>query len=315
VSSVLSVEGLVIGVSDLDAHRRLFHRGFGLEVLADTALSVDEVEALYGLRGHSGRLVQLATAGTDIGVQLVVLDPGSERVIRGAARGIDVEALKVIDFMTQDFDGAVRRLEEAGFPLASEPARYEVAGVGRFTEGHVDGPDGVKCAILQQHDPGWKRFATVTDRLFSEIIGFSSPIVDPEPVHSFFEVMGLAEVFRYDFESETFSAMIGLDRPTHVVGVNYGLSPKEPMIGTIHYGLPEDSYRSLAEHAWLPHRGLAGVRLRVETTADLAEACRNAGYEIVSGPSSVRLGPWGDLRVLNVRGPHGIVHHCVQQEE
>jgi len=314
---VLGVEGLLVSVSDPDVHLRLFRDAVGMTVLAEEALSESDVDRLWGLAGSRADSWLLGVdprgAAAGIGVHLVRFDPQSPIAVREGATGTDSDALKVCDFMVSDFEGARTRMEGAGFPLTSDPATYDVPGVGRFTEGHIDGPDGIKIALLKSHDADRGRFCRDVDSLFSEVLGFSAPISDPTPVARFYEALGLNEVFRYEIESAGFETMVGIAQATKAVGINYGLSEIDPMLGTIDYGLAKQHYSSLRDRAELPNRGFLAVRLAVSSVDAVAATAERWGLEVAAGPSRARMAPWGSVGSIVLRAPHGVLHHCIEK--
>lgn len=306
---IRSIDGLLIATRSLDGHRRLFEGVFGLAPRAESRLAPRAVERLWGIADYRVRSLLLETPGTAVGVQLVELDPAPVGPVRATARGIDCDALKVIDFVVSDFARAEERLRAHGFALDGEPAEYSAGVDGRFTEGHLTGQEAVKCALLKMWDADPSRFVVAHERLFSEILGFSSPIAEVEPVRRFYEEgLGLRQVYRYELESASFARLVGMDGTTRVVGRNFGLSELAPMIGTIHYGLPRGSYDSLAERAWLPHTGLVAVRLTASDLEGMAERLAPLGCEILAGPTAAELEPYGRMCSLVVRAPHGVVH-------
>ncbi|MCL6646917.1 MAG: hypothetical protein K6U89_01110 [Chloroflexi bacterium] len=306
----LQFTGPLLSVAAFAPHRTLFEGVFGLEAVGGGHLEATAVAALWGVRGHRAETLLLETPGTGIGVLLVRFDPPAPRAIREGARGIDHDALKVIDFVTSDLAAATAALEQAGFPFVGPPASYQVPGGNRYREGHLHGPDGVICAVLALEDEPLERYVQATSRLFSEILGVSAPVAEVSGPQRFYEALGLRLVLEYQLEDEGFGRMIGAPGRVVVRGLNYGLAPRAPMIGLIQYGLPPGMGQSLAERAVLPNRGLAALRFRAPTLPDLA-ALTAAGATVLAPPAVVELSPWGVVRSLTVRAPHGVIHHFV----
>lgn len=312
-ASVRSIDGPLVSTSDLDGQTALFTGVFDLREVAREDLAPGKVAALWGVTGHSATTVLLETPGTRVGVRLVAFDPPPRTAIRDGAQGIDCDALGVIHFLVDDFEAGIALAQRRGLALRGRAA-YAVPIDGRFTEGHLEGPDGVVCALLKVHDAPWSRFVRVRDGHFSEILGCSAPVSDTGPAGEFYRALGLDLVYQYEIESRGYEQLIGVDSRTRVRGFNYGLSTVDPMIGTIHYGLPAGTYRSLREQAVLPSRGLAGVRLSVTSVEQVAKVCRRGGWQVVAEPTDLRLRPYGRVRSLAVRAPHGVVHHFLERE-
>lgn len=310
---VRSIDGPLISVAEVAPHRALFEGVFGLVDRGGGALDESAVERLWGIRGRRAETRLLETPGTAVGVLLVRFEPVAPIAIREGTGPTDHGALKVIDFATSDFAAASATLLRAGFPFSAPPATYPIAGGSHFTEGHLKGPDGITCAVLGFHDEPLDRFVRVTDRLFSEIVGVSAPVEDLDAVQRFYAALGLGVVYEYAIGDDRFGTMIGKQQQSVVRGVNYGLTEREPMIGIIHYGLPPGAATSLVERATLPNRGLAALRLTVSSVVAVAEACANGGGTVLAPPAAVELPPWGLVRSLAVRAPHGVVHHFIER--
>ena len=148
---ILSIDGPLVVTGNLARQREMFEGVFGLSLIADQELDAEAVRVLFGVSGTTARTILLETKGTSIGVRLVEFRPPSNLAVREGAKPIDADALKVIDFMVPDFDKAVAALAARGFNLAAPPAEYSTPADGKFTEGHVEGPDGVICALLKMH--------------------------------------------------------------------------------------------------------------------------------------------------------------------
>ena len=314
----IEILGPTISVTDLDEHARLLTEVFGLREVARQDLDESATTTLFGTRGGTARTVVLDTAIDDRpaseapgpGVRLVRFDPLSANCIRDGARGIDTEALKVIDFMTTDFESACERVRAHGFELAGE-SHYSVPPEGRFSEAHVEVTDHVVYALLAMHDTPHDEFLRVTDRLFGEVLGFSAPVADRAPVDAFYRSLGLDEVYRYSFESASFEEMIGAGQKATITGVNYATSRRDPMIGIIDYGLPPHTYNSLAQRASFPSRGLGAIRLKVtELDETVSRVSKETGAAVVSS-GRVDLAPFGTVETTLLRAPHGILHQII----
>jgi len=309
---IQAIDGPIVSTSDLQRMAALYGV-FGLEVVAENRLGVEEVKALWGVDARTAKSVLLETPGTEVGVNLIQFDPTSTITVREGAKGEDCDSLKVMDFVVDDLEKATIELEKRGFGLKGKPAEYDIPGEGRFSEAQVSGPDSVICVLLKMHDADVSRFVKVTDRLFSEILGFTAIVEKPEPVVSFYtDVLGLKIVYEYGFETDTYSNIIGMEKITKIRGINFGLSVREPMVGTIHYGLPKGSYRSLKDRAVMQNLGIVGLRFKVPSVAAVHEACRENGHTVAAGPSELRLEPYGRIRSLLVRGPHSVYHSFVE---
>jgi catechol 2,3-dioxygenase-like lactoylglutathione lyase family enzyme len=310
---IQSVDGPLVVTSSLVRQREMFEGVLGLALAADQDLDPSAVRALYGVRNLSARTVLLQTPGTNVGVRLVEFKPSSRVTVREGARPIDADALKVIDFMVSDFEKAVAALAVRGFRLAAPPARYSTPEDGRFTEGHIEGPDGVVCALLRMHDTPLAKYVTVTDRTFSEILGVSAPVSDREAALGFYrDTLRLDPALSYEIASESFQTLLGSRDKTLLRGANFGVGRRAPMIGVIHYGLPSSAFRSLRPRAVLPNLGLQAIRLTVSSVEEVVGAASAANLEIAAPPAEAVLFPQGRVKAVLIRAPHGVLHHFTE---
>lgn len=310
---IQSIDGPLIVTADLAPQREMFEDVFGLSLVADQELSAATVRSLFAVTDRTARTLLLQTKGTSVGVRLVEFRPSSKAAVREGARPIDADALKVIDFMVPDFGRATAALAARGFKLAAPPASYSTPEDGRFTEGHIRGPDGVVCALLQMHDAPLSKYVQVTDETFSEILGVSAPVSDRESALRFYrDVLKVPAVLSYEIANGSFQKLLALREKTLLRGVHFGIGARAPMIGVIHYGLPGSAFRSLRDRAVLPHRGLQALRLSVRSVDAVAGAASAAGLEIVAPPAESLLFPQGRIKSILIRAPHGVLHHFTE---
>jgi catechol 2,3-dioxygenase-like lactoylglutathione lyase family enzyme len=309
---VLGIDGPVISTADLRRQCELFESVIGMQRLAEDTLDRDGVAALFGPVAERATLRQLVTPGSPLGVWLVQFEPVSDVVIREGGVGVACNALKMIDFFTADRIGAIARLREHGFEIVAEGAHIDLPDGSRFLEAHAKGPDGVMIAAIEPLNVPAGDFVTLTGRTFSEVQSSSGPVSDFEPVRGFYEeVLGVPMGLRYEFHSESFSRMVGVDQTLHIRANNYGRVVEDAMLGIIHYGLPPGTYADLRERARPPNRGIVGVRLRVEGLDAILQRCEQAGVERVRDPATIRLHS-GTMRIAAVRAPHGVWHWLIE---
>ncbi len=309
--TITRIHGPIISCADVSVTRHMFEQVFGLAPIAEQSLSRDQVQALWGLKGHGAHTIVLETPGTAFGVRLVQFDPVSPVVIRDPSRGFDANALKVIDFYAPDFNAAETHLKKQGFQLKHDRAEYDLPE-GHMIEGHLWGPDEVVCALISGPKEFFRGMATITDRTFSEVQSISSPVTDPDAVLKFYsDVLGLGIVYDYFIDAESFSRLVGTLFKLHLRARNVGVKREEPYFGIIHYGLPEDSYRSLRDRALFPNRGIAGATLIADGIDTIAKKATAAGAEILAPPARVTLAPYGQVTSFTLRAPHGVIHHLI----
>jgi len=310
---VLSIDGPVISTAELARQRELFETVIGMQCIAEQQLDRDEVAAFFGCEADSARLLQLVTPGTSIGVWLVQFEPVSAITIREGGVGVACNALKMIDFFTADRPEAIARLRSRGFEIVAEGAAIDLPDGTKYLEAHAKGPDGVMIAAIEPLTGRAADFVTLADRTFSEVQSSSGPVGDFEPVRHFYErVLGVPMGLQYEFESESFSRMVGVQQTLRIRANNYGRVVEDVMLGIIHYGLPPGTYDDLRERARPPHRGIIGVRLSVAGLDAILARCIDAGIEVPCAPVSMPFAASGTLRAAALRAPHGVWHWLIE---
>jgi hypothetical protein len=219
----------------------------------------------------------------------------------------------MIDFFTANRTEAIARLRRHGFELVSEGAAIDLPDGTKYLEAHAKGPDGVMIAAIEPLTGRAADFVTLADRTFSEVQSSSGPVGDFEPVRDFYEqVLGVPMGLQYEFESESFSRMVGVQQTLRIRANNYGRVVEDVMLGIIHYGLPPGTYEDLRARARPPHRGIIGVRLSVAGLDTILARCTDAGIEMPCAPVSMPFAASGTLRAAAVRAPHGVWHWLIE---
>ncbi len=307
------IHGPIVSSSDIGAHRDLFG-AFGMVEAARRALTEAECAAEWGVPDRRAVEVTMETPGTRFGVRVVGFDPASPTVIRHRESGFDADALKVIDFYAPDFDQARSSVEAAGWALDGKIAEYSLPE-GDFREGHVWGPDGVVCALLAGPAEFFSRFATITDRLFSEPQSISGPTSNRAAAVGFFEtVFDLETVSRYGIVDDSFRELVGSKaKQFSLSAINMGLRTEEPYFGLIDYGMPAGSFQSLSARSRLPNLGLVGATIVVSDAAAIESRAVQGGFEILAPLKELDLPGFGPALCCLVRGPNGGAYHAVQR--
>ncbi|MCP5471199.1 MAG: hypothetical protein H7A18_03840 [Sinobacteraceae bacterium] len=306
------IHGPLISTEDPLAHIELL-RIFGMTTVGDLHRDADSCSRLWGTRGCEVREVMLNTPGTPYGARLLVFDPGSRKLVRDPNRGFDADAPKVVDFYVPDLEAACARVEAAGWCIREPVAAYELPE-GRFQEAHIWGPDHVVYALITGPAAFFARFATITDRVFSEPQSLSGPVSQLEPSVRFFEEgLGLQTVYRYGIADDSFRRLVGAKRPQFSLrAVNVGLTTQQPYIALIDYGLPAGSAASLQGDARPPHRGLLGATVVAEGLTAMLQRLQRAGGQIVAPAYHADIPGLGRCLAAGVSAPNGGWYQLLQ---
>ncbi|MCC5870635.1 MAG: hypothetical protein JJU27_19220 [Gammaproteobacteria bacterium] len=306
-----AVFGPIISASRLDPHLALFCGLIGMQPSGPAQpLSAHQTYSLFGLKDRIASLQVLTTPGTQTGVVLVAFDPAPTDYVRNRDNALHCDALKVIDFYAPEFDAMLARVTEAGYELEAGTAAYELPE-GLFREAHLWGPDNVILGLLGGPEAFFSRFASVTDRMFSEVQSISTPISDLPAVAAFYrQVLGLSIVYEYEIADPSFGEMIGSTGALNIHATNIGRRTEEPYFGLIDYGLPPEKTISLKDHGASARLGIVGAVVIVdEFPASLSTARRRGDPtgEVIS----LELAGWGIVQAASMRSPHGVNHLLV----
>lgn len=306
------IHGPVVSSGDLEAHVRLFST-FGMVEARRQVLTADDCRRQWGLDDHRAIEAVLETPGTRYGARVIQFDPVSSVVVRDPDRGFDADAPKVIDFYAPDFDAACDAVRAAGWSIREPIARYDLPE-GCFVEAHVWGPDAVVCAAISGPPDFFARFATVTDRLFSEPQSLSGAVSNLEEAVAFFcDVLGLDVVYRYGIEDDSFRQLVGSARPQFQLrSVNVGRTTEEPYFGLVHYGMPEDAFSSLKGRARPPHRGTLGATIVVRDAVVAASRAAAVGGTVLTDVAITDVAAFGPCRCSTMLAPNGGCYQLVE---
>lgn len=268
---------------------------------------------MLGVSRRSLNTVWLERRPTPFGVRLWRMDPVGEGSVRAARRGVDLDALKVIDFYAPAFDAACAELAHLGYRPREAVARYDLPA-GRFQEAHYWRPDDLVCALVSGPPDFFRDFATLCDQRVSEPQSISAPVSDaPAAIDFYRNVFDFEVLFEYAIENESFDDLVGSEEHLSVRAVNVGTSSKTPYLGLIDYGLKGIGGETLHGRSRPPARGLTGIEIVVNDVEETVQRVPGAGGVLLSDPGEIAdYPPYGRVACSLVEGPHGVIHHLIE---
>ena len=305
------VLGPLTVAQDLAHHSVLFVNAFGMSELATLALDLPSTQSLFG--GDVGPVTMrlLASPGCGSGAIACSFSGDDIGTVRESASPVDVDALKVIDFYAPDLDAAVAHVRGVGLDVEVSGTPYSMDGVP-LVEAHIQGPDGLRFAILGGPTQEMRKYVEASDRLISEVLGITSPVRNREQAVDFYaDVFGWKPVLEYTAKGEALESLVGLSANLQVTGICMGSRPEETYVDLLDYGLPPEFGASLRDRTTAPHRGLLGL---VVLVPDLA------GLRAVAPPESLGVaqvvqGLPGIKSAAMLTPPWGIPHLVLETEE
>lgn len=303
-----TIRGPIISVKDVQPHREFF-----VDLMDMAHADVIEVPELTTLSAEKKlNTCFYSKPGTPYGIRIWQFDPPDPETIRSESHGTQLDALKVIDFYSPEFDRGVAEIQAAGFELRDAIAEYPTQD-GVFREAHLWRPDNVVCAVITGPENFMVDFATLTDQLFSEPQSISAPVSNANDVISFYEtVFGFQQLYQYHIENSTFDALVGTEKSLTVDATNMGTSLNAPYLGVIDYGIGSKNQVSLKGRSRPPARGLAGIEITLEDMSGVLKRAEELGSPILLQPTQVKnYPPYGTCQIAAIEAPHGVVHLLV----
>jgi len=305
------VFGPLTVAQDLPEHSSLFVDAFGMAELATVDLDHTSTQTLFGDHVGLATIRLLASPGCGSGAVVCRFDGEDVGPVRDYASPVDVDALKVIDFYAPDLEAAVAHVREIGLDAEVSGTPYSMDGVP-LVEAHIQGPDGLRFAILGGPTQEMRKYVEASDRLISEVLGVTSPVRDRAQAVDFYaEVFGWKPVLEYTAKGPALASLVGLDAKLQVTGICMGSRPEETYVDLLDYGLPAGVGVSLRGRTTAPHRGLLGLVVLAPDLPSLASAAP-AG---VLGAAQPVQGLPGIKRAAMLTPPWGIPHLLLESEE
>jgi catechol 2,3-dioxygenase-like lactoylglutathione lyase family enzyme len=300
---------VVVSVSDLEAYRRLFV-GIGGWHAEPAAPVPSDVLALWGLPpAASAREVRVALQGAPGSfVRLVQFKGVPQLQIRSSANHWDSGGLFDITVMVPDISRKFRELQRVGIDGYSEPLEGGMGPI-RFSKVRMRGPDGVVLGLIERKSPpleGWPAFQG-----FSQPFSVSLVARDPAVARRFYvETLGCEVYLEAHGRGETGRpTLAGL--PANLSGSFTGHSiivrppPKAANHGRVEILAYEGlDGRDFSDRAAPPNLGLMLARFPVANIEHALLRLRAAGVDTLP-PRDVEIAPYGRVRMMPVRAPHG----------
>jgi len=308
-----AIRVVTVGVRDVDRALDLFKDVMGLRVESDIQAPPPLVAAWQLPQATQVRLVELSCAGYPVGrLRLAEFDPPAERLVRadfdgGGDQGTDIGP-KAIDFYVhKPVAEAVAELEAAGCQARSRPIHYEVGEI-ETEEVVLTGPDGVPMLVMygHRHPPSSMR-GSGQRCTYSEIPTISVVCGDLDASRRFYEgLLGLQPGTDAEVSAELRDIVCDLTGVPHGNRIHMLIyqQPDEPSGKYLLVHFFEASKRRLEGRMRPGHLGISLYTHDVEDLTGLERRLREAGVEIVSGPTTVAAGPAGTYRALLARGPN-----------
>ncbi|MFK7888800.1 MAG: VOC family protein [Gammaproteobacteria bacterium] len=298
----------VISVTDVDAWAAFYVDVLGWEVREQGQVDSRTLAAWRLPAEASARFAMVANPKSDRGfVRIIDFHGVTQTRIRPHAQAWESGGIYNMNVRVADIAAIEAAVTRAGWQAPSAPVNF-IFGPFNVWEWIPRHPDGVRMAFAQRVEPpleGWPHLK-VSSRTFN-----STQIVsDMARAVAFYQgVLGFKTYLEHQGASEAAADhVLGLSHQamTQVVRDVRIVSPSGENDGSVELLLFKDySGRDFSKRAVPPNLGNLMLRYPVQSIASLAEHLTAAGVELVVSPTSTRIAPYGNVRMLAVQAPDG----------
>jgi len=298
----------VISVTAFDAHLEFYAGVAGWEVV-ERGTADPRFESFWGLESAGPiQQVVLRNPGTDTGyVRLLRFPQDARQPIRSNDQAWDTGGIFDLNLRVADMDTAFARLSELHWQATSDPLEFSF-GRFRVKEWVVRGPDGVRYALIERVEPplqGWPHM-----QQFSRVFNSTQIVRDIEAARSFY------------VDKLGFDVYLASNQPSPAAGPNvlglphnlaaeisrqvYILHPAKTNDGSVEIlQFAGATGTDFAARAVPPNIGALALRFPVRNLDRLLTRLHEHDIEIVAGPATVTLPPYGEARLVAIRSPDG----------
>lgn len=298
----------VLSVRDIDRWVDVLEDVAGWEVIHSGASSRAWMDAWDVDPQAIAEEVVLANPGSDSGfIRLVSFVGTDQQLIRSNAQTWETGGWFDVNARVLNLDRRFTELQQRGWSGYADPVKLQF---GPFTvnEWLARGPDGIVFALIERIEPpleGWPALLSIS-RLFN-----ATTIVNDLENSLDFYVNGLG--FRVYLESDGSSPEAG----PNVLGLPHNLAGEiSRQVRIVHPQGSNDGSIELIEfdgatgrdfsaRARPPNLGILMLRFPVRDITQLARDLHARGVTIESQPYLLELPPYGDIRIMSIRGPGG----------
>jgi len=302
IPDIEGIAAVVIGVSDPDAHMRLWRDTIGFVEIVHARIDPTSALTLYG-RDDAMDAWVLATPGSECGRLFLLHLPDTQAQAPWRGPGMRHLGPHSLDVYVRDFAQAEQALDQNGWRFHGQP-RTSVMELGGqpsvVTEAALQSPpDNVHVQFLLPARPKptlWSRFP---DRLFTELTSSLVTARDIERELQFWSVLGFKKWYDETIRDPAMEAWLGLPAgtPVRITGVAGTLNPGIEVIG-----LDPDLIVATPPRRFGHTLGIEGYSLRCRDLTTSLGLLHAEGYW-AGDPCEVETPLHGRARVSHLRTP------------
>ena len=299
----------VFSVRDAASYADFFAEVGGWETLHEGSIAAETLRA-WGLPEQARAIeIVVGNPGSARGyVRLVQFLGVEQQQIRSNAQSWDIGGFFDVNVRVLDMGAQFVALQSRDWQAASDPVQFGFGPV-LVEEWLARGPDGIVLALIERIEPpleGWPHLKQMS-RLFNA----TQIVSDIEAAkHFYIEQLG----FEVYLENRGTSPEPGLN----VLGMPHNLATQAPrVVYILHPQAVNDGSVELLHFEGLrgadfsaravpPNLGILMLRFPVADLDAFAELVERENIEVAMQPMRVELAPYGDARLMAVRGPDGV---------
>ena len=297
------IDRISISVSNMAESVSFFRDVLEMSVVADQEIDPSAFRRLWRLpAGTTARATWLGNNEQNTLIELLEVTPNTGTSTREGAAMYDYGLLDIA-FRAKGLVSIVEDLRRDDVGFRSKPVVYtaEWANV-TVAEVVMIGPNALPIALIErlsEPKPAIRgRFGTMVD--------VAQFVPAMEPCAAFYTgVLGYTSVFDRDLPDGLIDEVVGLPPGTRS-RMNFLVRPDAtaPVVELLHTSAPG---RSLAPVTGPTYFGLFSLAFQTADLLALLQHVGAAGLEVVSGPTTMELGPRGRIEAAVVRGPNQVL--------
>ncbi|MEO1034278.1 MAG: VOC family protein [Pseudomonadota bacterium] len=298
----------VFSVSSLPAYSTFFRDVAGWEQLAAGPVPRQQLDAWRLAKDVSARFTVFGNRGTNRGfVRLIEFTNVAQKQIRSNAQSWDTGGWFDVNTRVANMSAKFAELQADGWQATSDPVQFRF-GPFVVIEWLARGPDGIVLAMIERVQPPLEGYPEL--RELSRLFNATQVVTDLDDAQRFYiDTLGFKTYLEHRGASP--------EEGPNVLGIPHNLADDiERDVVIVHpHGINEGSVELLAfdgltgadfaANAAPPNLGILMLRFPASDIEVLHARLVEHRVEVVYPPTDIDLEPYGDVRMLGIRGPGG----------
>ena len=298
----------LVSVSDLQTWKEVLQEVGDWAVVDSGEVSPEQL-ITWGLDAKTpARYLLMGNPGTDSGwLRLLDIQAPQRQQMRSNDQSWDTGGIFDLNMRIRNMEQVFSALQARNWQAASDPVEFQF-GQFHVKEWIVRGPDGVRLALIERIAPtleGWPHL-----KGFSRSFNSTQIVSDMDASLRFYrDILGMKTYMEHHGASRSKGPnVLGLPHnlATEVVRHVYILHPEGVNEGSIELlSFDGASGADFSAEAWLPHLGIASLRIPCDDIEALKKQFVRHEYPLESDITELTWEPYGRVKTLRVAAPDG----------